>query len=143
MSGFLLDTNVLSEYNKRESPNLGVIRWIESTPEREQYVSVLTLAEIEKGILRLPHGKRRRDLERWLAEDLPARFENRILDFDQRVASRWAKLVASFVAVGRNLPTVDSQIAATALAHGLALVTRNVRDFDGLGLTIYNPWQSA
>ncbi len=117
MSGFLLDTNVLSEYNKEGAPHPGVVRWIETTPESVQYVSVLTLAEIEKGILRTEESKRRRELERWFTEDLQQRFAGRILAFDNLVAWRWAKLVAASLDAGRPLPTIDSQIAATALAH--------------------------
>lgn len=65
MRGYLLDTNVLSEYNRAGSPNPGIVRWIETTHEDMQYISVLTLAEIEKGVLRMEDGKRRRELERW------------------------------------------------------------------------------
>ncbi len=143
MKGYLLDTNVISEYNRETGPHAGVAKWMETTPEGLQHVSVLTLAEIEKGILRKADGKRRRELQRWFDEDLQARFAGRILPFDRQVASRWAHLVAANLDQGRPLPTLDSQIAATALAHDLALVTRNVKDFDLLGLTIINPWESA
>ena len=90
MIGYLIDTNVISEYNREQLPHAGVVKWLDTTPEATQYVSVLTLAEIEKGILRKEEGKRRRDLQRWLDEDLPARFAGRILAFDARVASCWA-----------------------------------------------------
>lgn len=140
MIGFLLDTNVISEYSKDDGPHPGVVRWIETTPESQQYVSVLTLAEIEKGILRKEESKRRRELERWFANDLQQWFSGRILPFDNPVASRWARLVAAALDAGRPLPTIDSQIAATALAHGLVLVTRNTKDFDALGVTLLNPW---
>ena len=140
MNGFLLDTNVISEYSRREMPHPGVVKWIQTTPESLQYVSVLTLAEIETGILRKDDGKRKRELQRWLDEDLQFRFAGRVLSFDQRVASRWAKLIAALLDKGRPLPTLDSQLAATALAHELTLVTRNTRDFDGAGVSIVNPW---
>jgi len=95
MRGYLIDTNVISEYNREQLPHAGVVKSLDTTPEASQYVSVLTLAEIEKGILRKEEGKRRRDLQRWFEEDLPARFAGRILAFDARVASRWAHLTAS------------------------------------------------
>jgi len=81
----------------------------------------------------------RRDLQRWFDEDLPARFAERILAFDARVASCWAHLTASLLDKGRPLPTLDSQIAATALAHELVLVTRNVKDYPGTRIAILNP----
>ena len=81
-------------------------------------------------------------LQRWFDEDLQALFAGRILPFDKQVASHGAHLVAAFLDIGRPIPTVDSQIAATALAHDLSLVTRNVKDFEGLGVTILNPWEA-
>ena len=107
--------------------------------EASQFVSVLTLAEIEKGILRKEEGKRRRDLQRWFDEELPARFAGRILAFNARVASCWANLTASLLDKGRPLPTLDSQIAATALAHDLVRVTRNVKDSAGTGVADIDP----
>jgi predicted nucleic acid-binding protein len=118
-----------------------VVKWLDTTPEASQYVSVLTLAEIEKGILRKEEGKRRRDLQRWFDEDLPARFAGRILAFDARVASFWAHLTAALPDKGRPLPTLDSQLAATALAHDLVLVTRNVKDHAGTSVDVLNPWE--
>jgi predicted nucleic acid-binding protein len=141
MRGYLIDTNVISEYNREQLPHAGVVKWLDTTPEASQYVSVLTLAEIEKGILRVDEGKRRRDLQRWFDEDLPARFAGRILAFDARVASCWAHLTASLLDKGRPLPTLDSQIAATARAHDLILVTLNVKDYAGTGVAILNPWE--
>ncbi|MBZ5602611.1 MAG: type II toxin-antitoxin system VapC family toxin [Acidobacteriia bacterium] len=144
MRGYLIDTNVVSEYNREQLPHAGLVNWLDTTPEASQDVSVLTLAEIEKGILRnlrKEEGKRRRDLQRWFDEDLPARFAGRILAFDARVASCWAHLTASLHDKGRPLPTLDSQLAATALAHDLVLVTRNVKDYAGTGIDVLNPWE--
>ena len=143
MSGFLIDTNVLPEYNRSGGPDAGVKHWLENTDRQSQYVSVITIAEIQKGIELLAEGKRRAQLQQWLQQDLEAWFSGRILLVDRQVASRWASLVAQGARTGRSLPAVDSLIAATALAHDLTLVTRNERDFEGTGVTIINPWQAA
>jgi predicted nucleic acid-binding protein len=143
MNGFLIDTNVLSEYNRPGGPNIGVRRWLETTARPLQHVSVITLAEIQKGIELLAEGKRRAELELWLRQDLEAWFAERILPVDRRVADRWASLVAQGVRTGRPLPTADSLIAATALAHDLAIVTRNTRDFEGVGAATVNPWEAT
>ena len=143
MSGFLIDTNVLSEYNRPGGPDAGVKRWLETTDRQSQHVSVITLAEIQKGIELLAEGKRRAQLDQWLRQDLEAWFSGRILPVDRQVAGRWASLVAQGARAGRRLPTVDSLIAATALAYDLTIVTRNTRDFEGIGATIINPWEAA
>jgi predicted nucleic acid-binding protein len=142
MSGFLIDTNVLSEYNRPGGPDAGVKRWLETTDRQSQHVSVITLAEIQKGIELLAEGKRRAQLEQWLKQDLEAWFSGRILPVDRQVAGRWASLVAQGARTGRHMPAVDSLIAATALAYDLAIVTRNTRDFAGIGATIINPWEA-
>lgn len=107
-----------------------------------QYVSVITLAEIEKGIALLPASKRRLQLEEWFKNELEVWFLGRVLPVGRQVASQWALLLAQAVRSGRPIPTVDSLIAATALAYDLTVVTRNVRDFQMTGATILNPWQS-
>ncbi len=104
-------------------------------------MSVITLAEIQKGIELLAEGKRRAQLEQWLKQDLEAWFSSRILLVDRQVADRWAALVAQGARAGRPLPTVDSLIAATALANDLTIVTRNTRDFEGIGTSTLNPWE--
>ena len=97
MSGFLLDTNVISELVKAR-PDPGVTQWIEATDEILLYLSVLTLGEIRKGISSLPDAKRRTALEAWLDRDLALRFSNRILSIDQAVADRWGRLAGSAAA---------------------------------------------
>jgi len=140
MNGYLLDTNIISEYNRAESPHPGVVRWMKTTAGTLQYLSVLTLGEIEKGILLLDEGNRRREIQQWFENDLPARFAGRILAIDKDVASIWARLIAPLLKQGRPLPTIDSLLAATALAHDLTFVTRNVRHFAGLQVPLLNPW---
>jgi toxin FitB len=137
---FLIDTNVLSEYSRSGGPNPGVKHWLETTGKPLLHVSVITLAEIQKGIALLDEGKRRRDLERWLKDELETWFLGRVLLLDRTVAERWAVLVAHSIRIGRPLPTLDSQIAATALAHDLTVVTRNTRDFESAGVRTFNPW---
>jgi len=142
MNGFLIDTNVLSEYNRPGGPDTGVKRWLETTDRQSQHVSIITLAEIQKGIELLAEGKRRAQLEQWLTHDLEQWFAARILPVDRQVAMRWASLVAQGTRTGRPLPTVDSLIGATALAYDLIVVTRNTKDFEGIGATTINPWGS-
>lgn len=143
MTGFLIDTNVLSEYNRPGGPDAGVKQWLENTDRQTQYVSVVTLAEIQKGIEILAPGKRRTELAGWLARDLEAWFSGRILPVDRRVAARWATLLAQAIRTGRLLPAIDSLIAATALAYELTIVTRNTKDFEGIGANTVNPWSAA
>jgi predicted nucleic acid-binding protein len=143
MTGFLIDTNVLSEYNRPGGPDAGVKQWLEKTDRQTQHVSVITLAEIQKGIELLGPGKRRAQLEEWLERDLEAWFSGRVLPVDRRVAARWASLLAQATRTGRPLPAIDSLIAATALAHELTIVTRNTKDFEGIGAHTVNPWNAA
>ncbi len=133
---YLLDTNVLSEL-RRKSPHPGVVNWFARRPATTLYLSVLTLGELRKGIETLADDSRRLSLLDWLESDLPSFFTGRILPVDLHVADRWGRLVAQ---AGRPLPAIDSLLAATALQHGLKLVTRNQRDFELPGLDVINPW---
>jgi predicted nucleic acid-binding protein len=133
---YLIDTNVLSEL-RRKSPDPGVVAWFSQRPSATLFLSVLSLGEIRKGIEGVSDSVRRQALVDWLETDLPAFFTGRILLVDAAVADRWGRLV---VAAGRPLPAIDSLLAATALAHDLVLVTRNVKDFAGLPVQLFNPW---
>ena len=104
------------------------------------FLSVVTLGELRKGIVLLPFGKRRSALEEWFHHDLIPRFHDRILPVTQMIADRWGTLSGDCQLKGTPLNTADGLIAATALQHGLTLVTRNVKDFTDLGLAILNPW---
>ena len=134
----MIDTNVLSEL-RRKSPDAGVVAWFTQRPPATLYLSVLTLGEIRKGIETVSDEARRQTLVDWLETDLPTFFTARVLPVDEAVADRWGRLVA---AAGRPLPAIDSLLAATALEHDLVLVTRNVKDFAGLPVQIFNPWSN-
>lgn len=133
---YLIDTNVLSEL-RRKAPDPGVVSWFSQRPPGTLYLSVLTLGEIRKGIEGVAEAARRQPLIDWLETDLPTFFTGRILTVDETVADRWGRLVA---AAGRPLSAIDSLLAATALRHDLVLVTRNVKDFEGLPVEFFNPW---
>lgn len=136
---YLIDTNVLSELRRRD-PEAKVVRWIGERPATTMYLSVLTLGELRKGIDGLPEGQRKHRLLDWLEVELPAYFSGRILPVNGVVADRWGRLLAH---AARPLPAIDSLLAATAMAHGLTLVTRNLRDFQHSDLSVLNPWTSG
>jgi predicted nucleic acid-binding protein len=136
---FLLDTNVVSEWVKSR-PDRSVVAWLAAVDEDQVFISVVTLAELRYGIERMTAGSRRNRLARWLRDDLPPRFERRILSIDHIVADAWGKVVARSEAAGRPIGAMDAFIAATAEAHGLILVTRNVSDFEASVKAIINPW---
>jgi predicted nucleic acid-binding protein len=135
---FLLDTNAVSEWVKPR-PNPGVIRWMEAADEDRVFLSVISLAELRYGVERIPAGARRGRLERWLRDELPLRFERRVLPIDDHVAEAWGRTVAHCEAMGRPIGAMDAFLAATAEVHGLILITRNTSDFPILK-SIVNPW---
>jgi predicted nucleic acid-binding protein len=141
VKGFLLDTNVLSEFSRTGDPDQRVDRWLKATAEESLFASVLTFAEIRRGIELLLSGKRRTQLEEW-QEDLVASFEDRLLPVTKAIADRWAVLSAQAQRRGTPLSNIDGLIAATAMEHDLTLATRNVKDFAGLGVPIFNPWEA-
>jgi predicted nucleic acid-binding protein len=136
---FLLDTNLVSEWTKPR-PDPGVIEWLAMADEDRLFISVVTLAELRHGIERLPSGARRKRLDAWLNDELPARFEGRTLPIDTETAHAWGRLMARAQTTGRTLAAMDGFIAATATRHELTLVTRNVADFEALGIRLENPW---
>jgi predicted nucleic acid-binding protein len=141
MSGFLLDTNCVSELT-RPRPDRRVMEWTDATNEASLYLSVLTLGEIRKGLAALPQGTRRTRLETWLEVDLKARFHGRILPVDAAVADRWGLLTAEAKRKGKPLPVIDGLLAATALHHNLTVVSRNVGDFARAHVAVLNPWEA-
>ncbi len=142
MKGFLLDTNYISEL-VRISPEPLAMAWMDQADEAHLFLSTLTLGEIRKGITGMSEGNRRDNLERWLTEELPRRFAGRILPVDAAVSDRWGRLMADAKRQGTPLPTVDALLAATALHHDLAVVTRNVSDFAAARVPVVNPWLPA
>ena len=136
---YLLDTDVISEWAKPR-PNPRVVGWLGETLEHELHISVVSWAELRRGIERLVPGKRRQRLADWLENDLPHRFGTRVLPVDSTVADAWGTLMARREAAGRPMNSMDAFIAATAEVHGLTLVTRNVSDFEGAVRSILNPW---
>lgn len=139
---YLLDTNVISETVKA-TPNAGVIAWMATLSLDAVYLSVVTMTELRFGIDRLPMGKRREGLARWLDIDIPLRFEGRVLNIDDSTADIAGRLWAQAVGQGRTPDLLDVMLAATAKSFDLALATRNVRDFDTYGIRIVNPWSAA
>jgi len=135
---YLVDTNVLSELrNKRADAN--VVAWMQARPRQSLYLSVLSLGEIRKGIEGVADPAFRQTLADWLEVELRNWFVGRLLGIDEKVADRWGRVQA---AAARTLPVIDGMLAATALEHDLTLVTRNTKDFAGLGVQLINPWEA-
>lgn len=137
----LLDTNVLSEA-RRPEPDRGVIEWLDQLDEDRAFVSVISLAEIRRGIALMESGRRREALADWLACDLPDRFAGRILPVDEKTAFAWGDLMAEAKRGGIGLAAMDALLAATAFTHDLTLATRNIRDFRDLGIALFDPWSA-
>lgn len=133
---FLLDTNVISELRKRDRADAGVRRWFGATPDADLFLSVLVLGEIRQGVERTRRrdAKTARHLEHWLKQ-LATSFSGRLLAIDAAVADQWGTLNAR-----DPLPVVDGLLAATALVHGLAVVTRNTEDFARTRVEVMNPF---
>jgi predicted nucleic acid-binding protein len=138
---YLLDTNVISEWTKPR-PDRGVVAWLETADESSLYLSVVTFAEIRLGIELLSEGRKRDQLTRWLEADLVPRFEGRIIEIDQPIAAAWGQLVARGRSFGAAPPILDAFLVATALVHGMILVTRNLRDVRRFGVAVLDPWQT-
>lgn len=137
---YLIDTCALSEFTKPK-PAVSVDAWFASMPDGADFVSVLSLGEIEKGIARLARGRRRAQLERWFT-DLRERFAERVLEVDAATALEWGRIAARCEGAGRPIPVVDALLGATAIVHGLSVVTRNASDIARSGAPIVDPWES-
>lgn len=143
MNGFLLDTNVLSEFGRSAIPPDASVRgWVESVPPELLFTSVLTFGEIRKGIELLAPGKKRSELEQWLDADLNGWFGGNVLQITKAISERWGRLAAQMQQRGMPLGNIDGLLAATALEHDLTVATRNTRHFENLGIAILNPWKA-
>ncbi len=134
---YLVDANVLCEPTK-PAPDSGAVAWL-TAHEGDFVVDPIILGEVQAGILGLPRGRKRTQLEHWF--DAVGRTVE-CLPWDAAAGRRWAKLVVDMKGRGQSLPVLDSLIAATALTHGLTVVTRNVRDFAKTGVNLLNPFQA-
>lgn len=135
---YLLDTNAISE-PKRARPDAGVIAWLHDQLLSDLHISVITVGELRRGIVRLEPSRRRDDLDFWL-QDLILRYGERILSIDLAVTERWASMAEANRSAGRASEMSDELIAATAHVHGLTIVTRNIRHFEHRGCRILCPW---
>lgn len=138
MTRYLLDTNILSEAVK-PAPSESLLAWMAEQSDEDLFIAAFTVAEIRRGILEKPVGKRRAQLEAWCAgsEGPQALFAGRVLPFDEEAALAWARLMAEGKTKGRPRSGLDTIIAAVAEAHGCVVVTNNGKDFEGL--EIFNP----
>ncbi len=139
---FVLDTNVVSEL-MRGVPQPEVLAWVDDRARRDLFVTAITEAEVRTGIAILPAGRRRRDLAHVADRFFADFFTNRVLPFDASAARAYAVITAGRRAAGRPIGQLDCQIAAVTRCRGAALATRNVRDFEGTGIDVLDPWAAV
>ncbi|MEI7906806.1 MAG: type II toxin-antitoxin system VapC family toxin [Bacteroidota bacterium] len=136
---YLLDTCLISELVKKV-PNSAVVSWLNEQDEQSLFLSVLTIGELQKGIRKLADGERKDELQAWVEHDLALRFTGRIIDIHLETVLIWGRMQGESEQKGVILPVMDSLIAATAKAHGLVVVTRNVKDIERCQVRVCNPW---
>jgi hypothetical protein len=136
----LLDTNIISEL-MRPSPQASVAHWLRAQPLTGLYISSVTVTEIMYGLLRMPEGGRKLAMSQQFQQLLDQGFQQRILGFEYPAAVMAARLRPMRDGIGRPLGFADAQIAAIAQVHGYAVATRNIKDFEGCGLTLMDPFQ--
>jgi len=135
---YLLDTCLLSELIRKE-PNQGVLDWIKDKEESSLFLSILTIGELRKGIVKLKASTKKKELILWFAE-LESRFKDRIISIDIQISLKWGEIQANLEVNGNSMPTIDSLIASTALCKNLIVVTRNGKDMKQSHVEILNPW---
>ena len=138
--GYLLDTCVISELIRAE-PSPKVMEWFDGQDEENLYLCVITLGEVEKGISKLAEGRKKMQLQAWLANELMERFNGRIFGITTEVARCWGTMLGESEKQGRSIPVIDALIAATAITNDLIVVTRNTADMSGSGATLLDPWE--
>ena len=136
---YLIDTCCISELVKKK-PNPNVVKWFADQDELSMFLSVITFGELRKEIEKLPDSKKKKELNRWVKEDLKHRFKNRILYINMEEVNKWGEILATVEKNGKPLPAIDSLIAATALVHDFSIVTRNTKDMEDSGVVVTNPW---
>lgn len=140
MNGWLLDTNVIAEMSGAR-PDLKVAKWFKSQAESTLFLSILTIAEYQKGIEHLPPGDRRRPRLQRAVMALEQRFSGRVLSVSDQIVLRWGAISGEVKrVVGHSPSVVDTLLAATALEHGLYLATRNIVHVVHSNAAIFNPW---
>lgn len=142
MSRYLLDTNIISNVTK-PVPSDALLAWMGEQVDEDLFIASLTLAEIRRGILEMPAGRKRERLDAWFSgpEGPSLLFLGRVLPFDEKAGLIWARLMAEGTAQGRPRSALDMMIAALAEVHGCIVVTDNVKDF--AGIEIFNPLRNA
>ena len=136
---YLLDTCVISEVTKPR-PTARVLTWLDIQEELSLFLSVITFGELQKGISKLPASRKRRQLQQWVDRELTRRFTGRMLGIDREVALRWGAMAGAAEQRGQPLPVLNGLLAATALAGGLTLVTRNTAHMQATGVALFDPW---
>lgn len=137
----VLDTNVVSEL-VRQMPEARVVTWLDGQETSQVHLTAITAADLRHGVARLPEGRRRSELADLIALILEQDFEDRILSFDATAATHYADVVVHRDARGRPISMTDAQIASICRSHVATLATRNVRDFEDVGLALHDPWLS-
>ena len=138
----VIDTNIVSELMRAE-PSAEVLAWMDDRPPRELFVTAVTEAEVRTGIALLPEGRRRRGLAEACERAFGSLFAGRVLPFDSEAARAYAEIVAARRVLGRPVSQADGQIAAIARSRGMAVATRNIRDFRDTGVDVFDPWDGA
>ena len=136
----ILDTKVISEV-LRPAPEAAVGNWMQKQAVAELFTTTVCEAELLLGAALLPQGRRRKELEQSIITILQRLFVGRVLPFDRAAANAYAEIASARRRIGRPISTFDAQIAAIARAHGAAVATRNVADFNDCGIDVIDPWQ--
>ena len=138
----VIDTNIVSELMRAE-PSAEVLVWMDARPPRELFVTAVTEAEVRTGIALLPEGKRRRGLAEACERAFGSLFAGRVLPFDSDAARFYAEIVTARRVLGLPVSQAGGQIGAIARSRGMAVATRNIRDFQNTGVDVFDPWDSA